>query len=65
MNVLVKSMLEERVEAIEKINKKYGTNITVELAGSWTNEKDELASGVDEKEIDENEYDIKEDKEEE
>lgn len=43
---LIDNMLNERVEAIDKINSMYGTSITVSLASSWkTNDKE------DEKEV--------------
>ena len=48
----VDDMLERRKEGIEKVNKMYGTNITVELNSSWKYNVDEINNSVQtEKEI--------------
>lgn len=51
---LIDSMLEERQKALEEVNKKYGTNITVEFNSSWNkyNEEDEA---LDEESVEESE----------
>lgn len=47
---LIDSMLEERKKAIDAVNKKYGTNITVEFGSSWEqyNETTEEIETIDE-----------------
>lgn len=40
---LVDKMLEERQNAMEKVNKMYGTNITVDLASAWKDRQEEPA----------------------
>ena len=42
----VDDMLERRQEGIEKVNKMYGTNITVELNSSWRYNVDEINNSV-------------------
>ena len=42
----VDDMLERRKEGIEKVNKMYGTNITVELNSSWRYNVDEINNSV-------------------
>lgn len=42
----VDDMLERRQEGIEKVNKMYGTNITVELNSSWRYNVDEVNNSV-------------------
>lgn len=43
---IVDDMLERRKEGIEKVNKMYGTNITVELNSSWRYNVDEINNSV-------------------
>lgn len=46
---LIDSMLEERKKAIDAVNKKYGTNITVEFGSSWEQyNEDETVEEIDE-----------------
>lgn len=39
---LIENMLKERKEGIERVNKMYGTNITVELSGVWAKTQTEM-----------------------
>lgn len=59
----IDTMLECRKLAIEKINKMFGTNITVELSSIWkqNRERDELSVEMQEAEIDNLENEQKED----
>lgn len=57
---LIDTMLEERQKAINEVNKKYGTNITVELNSSWKDEQtEEVEDSTDDVPADETE--VKED----
>ena len=51
---LVDSMLEEREKFVEKVNKKYGTNIEVEFNSAWAKYNDEVpAENTDEEQKEE------------
>lgn len=52
---LVDTMLEERQKAMEEVNKKYGTNITVDLNSSWKDEENVTENEETETEDNENE----------
>lgn len=52
---LVDDMLEVRQEKIEDVNRKYGTDITVELASSWEDIQEEVEQDITENDPTENE----------
>ena len=45
---LIDEMLEERQKGVEKINKLYGTNISVELSSVWKQLRDQEEQAVKE-----------------